>query len=110
MATTLVEWRARAERLATQAKRAREATREVGQRSMNVLATAGSGYAVGVAMKKYGDKPIPGTEVPMIPAAAGILAVAGVAGAAGDMSGTAAAIGGGALGGYAAIKGYTGTR
>lgn len=108
MATTLVEWRAKADRLAKAAKSAREASKEIGERTMGAVATVGAGYAVGVVVRKYGDKPIPGTDVPLIPAIGAIAAIAGVAGAAGNMSAFAASLGSGALGGYAAIKGFQG--
>lgn len=107
-AQTLTEWKAKAERLAASTKRAREATKEIGERVVGGLATVGTGYAVGVSLRKYGDKAIPGTEIPMIPAAAAVMAIAGAAGGVGQMSSVGAAIGFGGLGGYAAVKGFQG--
>lgn len=105
MAQSLTQWKAKAERLANSAKRAREASKEVGERGLGAVAAVGAGYGVGKFIKNYGDKPIPSTEIPAVPAVAAAVALAGVAGMAGNMSSFAAALGSGGLAGYAAIKG-----
>lgn len=105
---SIVEWRARAERLANSAKRAREASKEIGERTMGAVATVGAGWATGVAMRKWPNKVVPGTDIPILPAVAAVAAIAGAAGAAGNMSAFAAAVGSGSLGGFAAVKGFQG--
>lgn len=100
----LTTWKEKAERLASRARRVREQSAAIGERAMGGAAAVGAGYATGVAIKKWGDKPIPNTEVPMIPAFAGAVALVGVAGMAGKGSDVAAAAGSSALGAYLAVK------
>lgn len=100
----ITSWKDRATRLATSAKRAREQAAAIGERAVGAGAAVAAGYGTGVLVKKFGDKAIPNTEIPIIPAAAAVVALLGVAGAAGKMSDVATHAGAGALAGYAAIK------
>lgn len=100
---SLTEWRARANRLATSVKNIKIQSAEIGERALGGGAAVVAGYGVGILVKKGYDKPIPNTEIPVIPAAAAVLALAGVGGLAGKMSDLAVHVGSGALAGYAAI-------
>lgn len=101
---SLSEYRAGYQRLLARVKNAREASIEVGERALGGGVAVAAGYGVGVAVKKGWDRPIPNTEVPIIPAVAAVIAIAGVADFAGRMSTVAVHAGSGALAGYAAIK------
>lgn len=101
------QWMKRAQSYGNSLKRIREEGKDIGERGITALLTAGAGYGVGVAMREWGDPSIPGTEIPAIPMVSGVCLAASVLGVAGSMSSAGTGLFGGALGGWAAVKGYT---
>lgn len=92
------------------AKRARETTRQVTERTVQTGLAAGAGYAVGVAKNTMGGVGgkllLPGTQVEADLAAGIILSAGGILGLAGDKSPELLALGNGVLAGYLAVAGY----
>jgi delta 1-pyrroline-5-carboxylate dehydrogenase len=88
--------------------KARNETKLITKRTVNVGLTAGSGYLVGLARNKLGDGgklKIPGTEVDADLVAGVVMSVAGLAGFGDDYNEQLCSIGAGTLAGYLAIEG-----
>lgn len=89
------------------ASRARESAKAITKRTVSSALTVGAGAAVGVLHAEFGEGGkvlLPGTEVEADLVLGIVTAGLGVAGVAGEYSDELAAIGSGALAGYAAIK------